>query len=911
MGSALACLLGGVFLYFTVRSFTKPIESIIGQLKGSDGNTIVAQKATAYEIDMLCYTINDMTERRLFAERQIREERQRYMLALESSSDTFLEYDAVGDALSIYYFTQRLQQSPEHRTIPNFMRLVANQEFFHPDDNYNLFNDKNHEVRVKTTFFSHIQDSDAENGYFWLSIKTITIYDNEGRPEKVIGTAREITREKAKEFAAIETSRRDLTTGFLNITHGLELVQQSIKAAFDGQKPFVMSLVCINNFDRLEVTYGRIFGGIFMAEFSNVISRIIGTQGFVVRMGNDEFLIYHELTWEEAQAKDDLIQEAFDALYTGEETDFELSLSIEPVEGDYKFADAKSDKPVNVSFDPNDKEGLGNLVLELFERTSHIGSSVRMLLRLVGRLFALDSIVVCTYDPSFGTNQVAHQWHTEDGKVYSSDIKKVSQAGFDSLMYLLNEDDVMIYASAEVVEDPINALLCISPGESVSIYCCAGHEHAVIVGSMLFISGNSSRVWVDKEQDILQNIAKIIATYMNVEKSRSASRAKSRFLSRVSHEIRTPMNAIIGMTNIAMEATKTDNHARLDDCLNKINVAARYLLSLINDVLEMARIESGKLLQIENRSFSMRSFVQDIEAVIRFAIESNGIEFRVVSTFNHDRIISDEYRLKQVIINLLGNANKFTRPGGVITLSIEYIGTAVSEGGTQQARVRFSVKDNGIGIPFGKQASIFKPFEQADTPSLNNQQGTGLGLSISANIITALGSTIELESEPGKGSEFSFVLDLLLDEAVAVATGLSEPDEYAYPPDHFKGKRVLLVDDVDINIEIVEFILDGVGFTVETATNGKEAVDKFFAAPQGYYDVILMDIQMPVMDGITAARAIRGNYERPDAQTIPIIALTANAFDEDLKKSVESGMDNHITKPVNEKELLALLKRKL
>jgi len=425
------------------------------------------------------------------------------------------------------------------------------------------------------------------------------------------------------------------------------------------------------------------------------------------------------------------------------------------------------------------------------------------------------------------------------------------------------------------------------------------HEHETHSGRVMFISNDSEYKWLETDRTALMLLSKIIGTYLNVARTRSASRAKSSFLSRVSHEIRTPMNAIIGMTNIAADAYASGNKERVNDCLQKIDTSANFLLSLINDVLEMSRIESGNLLEIHNRPFSLSGFVHGIEAIIRFSIESNKVTFNIVSEFEDSIVIGDAYRIKQVIINLLGNANKFTPPGGTITFSIKKIDTT---------HYKFSVKDTGVGIPQEKHATIFNPFVQADS-AWTNQKGTGLGLSISRNIINAMGSKIELYSEVGNGAEFSFVLDLR--PAVQKKSGLM-PEGFAVgaEPDYmsrFNGKTILVVDDVEINVEIALFILESSGFIVETARNGKEAVEKFNASPNGYYNAILMDIQMPLMDGIAATRAIRSNDERSDAKTVPIIALTANAFDDDLKKSVESGMNDHIIKPINNEKLLRLL----
>jgi CheY-like chemotaxis protein len=313
-------------------------------------------------------------------------------------------------------------------------------------------------------------------------------------------------------------------------------------------------------------------------------------------------------------------------------------------------------------------------------------------------------------------------------------------------------------------------------------------------------------------------------------------------------------------------------------------------------VLDMSRIESGKMLQIEEKPFSVSKFIECIEAVVRFAIESDGIEFEIVENYTHDCIIGDNFRLTQVLINLLGNANKFTKAGGKITFTIEELPCLKDH----KSNFMFSVKDTGIGIPIENQTTIFMPFEQASTEF--NQQGTGLGLAISEHIITSMNSTIELISEKDEGAEFKFTLEL----ALCTTEEANKQKNNAISETIFSNKNALIVDDIDINLEIATYVLESVGMKTETARNGEQAIQKFTSSPNNFYSLILMDVQMPIMDGITAANEIRKSKRR-DASTIPIIALTANAFDEDLRKTAESGMNHHINKPINNEELIRLI----
>ncbi|MCL2840453.1 MAG: ATP-binding protein [Defluviitaleaceae bacterium] len=897
IGLALSVLLGGLLVFMTIKRITQPIGLITHQLIAHGGDTAIDYKPSSAEMDLLCDTINHITAQRVLAENEIRRERQRYLLALESSNDTFIEYDIENDILQIFYFTNTPQQLPESKTIPDFLKNI--HEVFHPHDNFDFLKVTHHEIRIKSSVFSHIQSVDPVDGYYWMSLKTILINDDSHgkNVSKVIGTAREITQEKVREMKAIALSQRDITSGCFHRDYGLEQIQRFAENAINDKQAFSMTFLHIENFETLELRFGLVFGGIFIAEFSHILLQFISKQEsnhFITRLGNDEFLIFHGHGPDEIN--EDNIRTAFASLYTGGET--EVRLNIKPFIYEKEFLrlkHSKVERPIKIFLDVANKSNLGNVAMELLERSPNIKSSVQALLGLIGRLFELNRIVACNYDTSLSTDQIAFEWN-QSGIETPRDIQTISEEAFAKFQSMLDFDDTMVYVKKNIGFDSINPLLCIASelGKSVSMFCCALHNGTAHSGRMMFMA--ETRAWTDEEKDILRTLVKVISTYMDAEKNRSASKAKSKFLSRVSHEIRTPMNAIIGITNIAKDAVKNNNGTDIVNYLDKIGVSANYLLGLINDVLEMSRIESGKVLIMENNPFSLHGMIDDIEAVIRFSIESSGIQFIIHRDFRGACLTGDASRIKQVLINLLGNANKFTKPNGIITLSITE---------HEDEHFTFSVRDTGIGIPMDKQGDIFNAFEQAETPSIT-QKGTGLGLSISRNIIRAFGSDIELISEPDIGSEFYFTIQLPYSK---------EPIEAMKPAidysGYFTGKRILLVDDVEINLEVAAFILESAGFEVEFATNGQEAVNTFSMTPKGYFDAILMDIQMPVMDGITASTQIRSIASRADAPTIPIIALTANAFDEDWKKSAESGMNDHISKPINGEALLALLKRLL
>ncbi len=377
--------------------------------------------------------------------------------------------------------------------------------------------------------------------------------------------------------------------------------------------------------------------------------------------------------------------------------------------------------------------------------------------------------------------------------------------------------------------------------------------------------------------------------------------ARSQFLFNMSHDIRTPMNAIVGYTELAMKLPASDE---LHDYLVKIERSNQQLLTLINDILEMSRIESGNI-ELEYAPCDLTSIFKGIDELFSEQMKQKKLEFAVHFSQIKNRFVwCDEKNLTRVIVSLLSNAHKFTPEGGSVSASVLETGSEDSYG-TYEIRVR----DNGIGMSREFADKMFTPFERERTSTASGVEGTGLGLPISKSIIDLMGGTIDVYTAPGNGTEIVLMLKFRLADESELPQNEPTPEAAEKTVD-FSTKRLLVVEDNPVNMEIARMILTQAGFTVEAAENGQIGLDMVKASPDGYYDAILMDIQMPVMDGLTAARSIR-SLENPVHANIPILAITANAFKEDEEKAKEAGMQAHIAKPIDVDKLLVTLAKVL
>ena len=416
----------------------------------------------------------------------------------------------------------------------------------------------------------------------------------------------------------------------------------------------------------------------------------------------------------------------------------------------------------------------------------------------------------------------------------------------------------------------------------------------VVVSSLIFLLGLIDFAYILRVNEKLKEAAK---------EAEQASRSKTQFLSTMSHDIRTPLNAVLGMAELAQN--KIDDMQYVKNCLGKISVSGNHLLSLINDILEISRIESGKI-SISPEPFTVKTMISELESITLSQATGHGLDFDVeTENLRHPILVGDKLRLTQVYLNLLNNAVKYTKPGGRVKLKL-------SEEEIQDSpdKVIFTciVSDTGIGMSEDFQKTMYETFTRVNDNRTDKVQGTGLGLSIVKHMVELMGGSIECESALNEGTTFVVKIPLGIAEDRSVSP--ENAGKSAAENDDLRGVRVLIAEDNEINWEIISGMLSGFGVDCTRAENGRICVDKLKSSEPDTYSVVLMDIQMPVMNGLDATRELRA-CKRADLRSIPIVAMTADAFAEDVQNCIEAGMNAHVAKPIQIDKVLSVIRRVL
>ena len=490
-----------------------------------------------------------------------------------------------------------------------------------------------------------------------------------------------------------------------------------------------------------------------------------------------------------------------------------------------------------------------------------------------------------------------------EGKEYFYSLKQMENAQW-TLAFLVPAADVAVNTQKLVNIVTVIVLLFASVFSAAIVLILWWLQRERQRDELLAEQETNLRLESYNQQLSQRNEALRQAKEVTVEALRSAeqaSQAKTDFLSNMSHDIRTPMNAIVGITTLMKNELQEPD--KLADHLNKLEDAGRLLLGIINDILDMSRIESGKT-TLNVKPMNLTEEMNRIDSVIRQQARQRKQTLTLdTSGLHHENVLSDPNRLDQILMNILSNAVKYTPEGGHIRLEVRELPR-----GEHYAKYRFVIEDDGIGMSEEYLKTIFDPFTREEKSGINHVQGTGLGMAITKRVVDLMGGIIRVESTPGHGSRFEVVLEFPIDTAADQAACNEAAPEAEAGTSLLCGMRFLCAEDNLINAEILEMLLESKGASCKICANGQEIVDAFAGVQPGEYDMILMDVQMPVMDGLEATRRIRSG-ENPLGKTIPILALSANAFLEDMQKSKDAGMNDHLSKPIDIATLEQMVRR--
>ena len=902
LGSALMAV---ILVYFLVQYTTEPVyhlvESVRGGVKGIHG----FQESGIQELDELHKVIENLTDIQMQTENQLLEEKERYRIAVESSQDAFFTYKCKEKLLEIVNSkgNDGVWDCGKH---PEFL----DNDSIHPADKAKLVNAVKSSDGVLDVDF-RLQHANGE--FQWVNLSGSITFDENKERSRVVGCIHNVHQHKLLEQAQKRKQIYDSITSFYRLGSGLEVVETLCRDDPEG----VLVLLEIQQFSKIDERYGLIFGDIILEQFAGLLAKRFQEDGLnggiYIRAGADQMLVWLPLcTTGPIVRSVQGLEKEFGALTDEKHLSLSLKCGIAVTGSRNSLSEALEQTKTALTAARHGKQEimfyeelstvekacavdvafaevaslerlkemtLSSIALNLFDRDGDTSVVLDILALKLQEKYHLTDIVITHFNGEYMVNNLLYCWKTWEKKDGWDGMVHCSEKQYQHFVET-QEMQQLLTSGESIWKEPL--IQPFASGRNDIVFHMT--DNGQYSGSIVFRDIDQDVLEKKEECKCLEEISAIIQNRLNLERHDLSAKAKSDFLARMSHEIRTPMNGIIGMTEIALKDGQTEE--RRIDCLRKIEYSSEYLLGLINDILDMSKIESGKMRLIEEKC-NLMEMIQGLRPLLEAKLNENNIQYIADIQLKNHWFMADSLRLNQVLVNLLGNALKYSRPDGHVWLTVRE--TEEEKG---FSNLYFQVRDDGIGIAPEKQQLIFRQFEQADNSENARKQGTGLGLAISRRIVRMMDSDIKLESEPGKGSSFSFNVKLqpVSGEKTTVT---SQPEEISFP-----GKRILVVEDNELNMEIICTILENYGIKTEQAVNGKEAVRRMEESVPGYYDMIFMDIMMPEMDGLEATRTIR-NLDREDCKKIPIYAMSANAFDEDVKRSLASGMNGHLSKPVN------------
>lgn len=902
LGSALMAV---ILVYFLVQYATEPVYHLVESVRGGVKGIHSFQESGIQELDELHKVIENLTDAQMQTENQLLEEKERYRIAVESSQDAFFTYKCKEKLLEIVNSkgNDGVWDCGKH---PEFL----DNDSIHPADKAKLVNAvKSSDGALDVDF--RLQHANGE--FQWVNLSGSITFDENKERSRVVGCIHNVHQHKLLEQAQKRKQIYDSITSFYRLGSGLEVVETLCRDDPEG----VLVLLEIQQFSKIDERYGLIFGDIILEQFAGLLAKRFQEDGLnggiYIRAGADQMLVWLPVcTTGPVVRSVQRLEKDFGALTDEKYLSLSLKCGIAVTGSRNSLSEALEQTKTALTAARHGKQEimfyeelstvekacavdvafaevaslerlkemtLSSIALNLFDRDGDTSVVLDILALKLQEKYHLTDIVITHFNGEYMVNNLLYCWKTWEKKDGWDGMVHCSEKQYQHFVET-QEMQQLLTSGESIRKEPL--IQPFASGRNDIVFHMT--DNGQYSGSIVFQDIDQDVLEKKEECKCLEEISAIIQNRLNLERHDLSAKAKSDFLARMSHEIRTPMNGIIGMTEIALKDGQTEE--RRIDCLRKIEHSSEYLLGLINDILDMSKIESGKMRLIEEKC-NLMEMIQGLRPLLEAKLNENNIQYIADIQLKNHWFLADSLRLNQVLVNLLGNALKYSKPDGHVWLTVRE--TEEEKG---FSNLYFQVRDDGIGIAPEKQQLIFRQFEQADNSENARKQGTGLGLAISRRIVRMMDSDIKLESEPGKGSSFSFSVKLqpVSGEKTTVT---SQPEEISFP-----GKRILVVEDNELNMEIICTILENYGIETEQAVNGKEAVRRMEESVPGYYDMIFMDIMMPEMDGLEATRTIR-NLDRKDCKKIPIYAMSANAFDEDVKRSLASGMNGHLSKPVN------------
>ena len=828
LGSALMAV---ILVYFLVQYATEPVyhlvESVRGGVKGIHG----FQESGIQELDELHKVIENLTDTQMQTENQLLEEKERYRIAVESSQDAFFTYKCKEKLLEIVNSkgNDGVWDCGKH---PEFL----DNDSIHPADKAKLVNAVKSSDGVLDVDF-RLQHANGE--FQWVNLSGSITFDENKERSRVVGCIHNVHQHKLLEQAQKRKQIYDSITSFYRLGSGLEVVETLCRDDPEG----VLVLLEIQQFSKIDERYGLIFGDIILEQFAGLLAKRFQEDGLnggiYIRAGADQMLVwlpvcttgpivrsvqglekeFGALTDEKhlslslkcgiaVTGSRNSLSEALEQTKTAltaarhgkQEIIFyeELSTEEKACAVDVAFAEVASLERLK-------EMTLSSIALNLFDRDGDTSVVLDILALKLQEKYHLTDIVITHFNGEYMVNNLLYCWKTWEKKDGWDGMVHCSEKQYQHFVET-QEMQQLLTSGESIWKEPL--IQPFASGRNDIVFHMT--DNGQYSGSIVFRDIDQDVLEKKEECKCLEEISAIIQNRLNLERHDLSAKAKSDFLARMSHEIRTPMNGIIGMTEIALKDGQTEE--RRIDCLRKIEYSSEYLLGLINDILDMSKIESGKMRLIEEKC-NLMEMIQGLRPLLEAKLNENNIQYIADIQLKNHWFMADSLRLNQVLVNLLGNALKYSRPDGHVWLTVRE--TEEEKG---FSNLYFQVRDDGIGIAPEKQQLIFRQFEQADNSENARKQGTGLGLAISRRIVRMMDSDIKLESEPGKGSSFSFNVKLqpVSGEKTTVT---SQPEEISFP-----GKRILVVEDNELNMEIICTILENYGIKTEQAVNGKEAV---------------------------------------------------------------------------------------